>query len=358
MKPKVLLLQTEISGYNVSTYNEIAKEFDFTIGYFSKDKSAKECLFEKKKFASKKIGPFTFVKGLHKFCKNFDVVCFVPDFHVPSFCVIPFMSHKYRVLSWSIGFRCSYTHPYVPERKHNILDWVYYKILSKCDANIFYMEKSKEFWKKTRLSKDNIFIAPNTTEIAKFDFIPEKKNDFLFVGTLYRGKGLDLLLSAFKQFKQRKQSGAKLIIVGKGEMESELKDFVQKEGLNESVIFTGAIYDEPTLATYFERSLLCFSPTQAGLSAPKSLGYGVPFVTRKDAITGGEIYHVTNGKTGILYESNDELLGIMLDAVDNREKYLKMGQNAMSYYQTNATIHHMAKGVIDAINHVLSKGRI
>ena len=356
MSPKVLLLQTEISAYNVSTYNLIAKEFDFTVGYLSKDRSARECVFEKKKFLSNKIGPLTFVRGLRRFCKNYDVVCFVPDFHVPSFCVVPFLPHNYRVLSWSIGFRCSYTHPYLPERKHNFLDWIYYKILSRCDANIFYMERSKDFWKNTKLRKENIFIAPNTTEIAGFDYVPEKKNDFLFVGTLYRGKGLDLLLSAFQQFKQRRQSGVKLIIVGKGEMERELKDFVQKEGLNESVIFTGAIYDEPTLATYFERSLLCFSPTQAGLSAPKSLGYGVPFITRKDAITGGEIYHVTNGKTGILYDRNGELLDIMLDAVDNREKYLEMGQNAMSYYQNCATINHMAKGVVDAINYVTSKG--
>ncbi len=353
MKPKVLLLQTEISGYNVATYNEIAKVFDFTVGFVSKDKSAKECTFKKKKFQSNKIGPFTLVKGLHKFCKSFDVVCFVPDFHILSFCVIPFLPHRYRVLSWSIGFRCSYTHPYVPERKHNLLDWIFLKILSNCDANIFYMEKSKEFWDDSRLQKNNIFIAPNTTEIAKFDFIPEKKNDFLFVGTLYRGKGLDLLLNAFRQFKQRKQSAAKLLIVGKGEMERELKDYVQKEGLNESVVFTGAIYDEPLLAKYFERSLLCFSPTQAGLSAPKSLGYGVPFITRKDAITGGEIYHIIDGETGILYDNNNELLDIMLDAVDHREKYLEMGRNAMSYYQSNATIHHMAKGAIDAVNYVL-----
>ena len=347
---KVLLLQTEISGYNVSTYNEIAKEFDLTIGYFCKDKSAKECFFKKKLFGVRKIGPLTFVKGLRKYCKDYDAVCFVPDFHVPSFCLLPFLPHTYKMLSWSIGFRCSYAHPYLPNRKHNFLDWIYHIILSRCDANVFYMEKSIEFWNTTSLLKDNIFIAPNTTEVAPFEFVPEKKNDFLFVGTLYRGKGLDLLLSAFQQFKQRVQSKTRLIIVGKGEMEEELKETVQKEELNDSVIFTGAIYDETALAKYFEQSILCFSPTQAGLSAPKSLGYGVPFVTRKDAITGGEIYHIANGITGVLYENNEELLDVMLETATNRDKYLEMGRNAMAYYQGNATIKHMAQGFINAVN--------
>ena len=42
-KPKVLILQGEISTYRVATFNIIADYFDVTVGYYDKDKSVEEC---------------------------------------------------------------------------------------------------------------------------------------------------------------------------------------------------------------------------------------------------------------------------------------------------------------------------
>lgn len=347
---KVLILQNEISSYNVSTYNVISSMFDLTLGYITKDKSSQECHFKKHHFKSFSMGPLTFVRGLRHFCHGFDVVCILPNLRIPSYCTLPFFPHKYRIVSWSIGFRCSYEHPYIPERKHVFADKVFQMILSKCNANIFYMEKSKVFWRGTSLNLENVFIAPNTTDVIDVKFNPDSKRDFLFVGSLYRGKGLDLLLETFKSFKIIKQSNIKLVIVGGGEMAEELKKYVHENDLSRSVVFTGPIYKEEELSKYFLSSLLCFSPTQAGLSVPKSMGYGVPFVTRKDAITGGELYHITDGVNGVLYSSNEQLLGIMIDACNNREKYVEMGRNARDYYYSNATVKHMADGAMSAFN--------
>lgn len=350
---KILILQNEISNYNISTYNLISQSVQLTIGYFDKDKSSKDCSFKKHKFEIQKFGPFVFVKGLREYCKQFDIVTILPNLRYPSYCLIPFLPHQFKVVSWGIGFRCSYTHPYETARKHTILDRLYQKLLAKCDANIFYMKKSKEFWNGTNLRMDNVFIAPNTTDILDIPYEPANKKDFLFIGTLYKGKGLDILLEEFKKFKYSYNSNTSLFIVGGGELADELKKYVNENGLEDSVIFTGPIYDESILAKYFQRSLLCFSPTQAGLSVPKSLGYGVPFVTRKDAITGGELYHITNGQNGILYSENTELKEIMVDAVSNYSKYLDMGRNAKEYYDNCATVYHKAKGAMDAFEYVL-----
>lgn len=354
-KPKVLLLLREISSYNASTYNEIAKEVSFTVGYYEKDKTTITCLFNKHHFSTFHLGPFTFVRGLRSFCKQFDVVCFLPNIRIPSYSLIPFLCNKYKKISWSIGFRCSYSHPYVTDREHTFLDSVFQKILSRCDANIFYMEKSKEFWAGTSLRLDNVFVAINTTDIADMAFEPPLKKDFLFVGTLYRKKGLDVLLQSFYQFKQNKDTDISLIIVGGGEMEGELKQYVKEHNLEKSVHFTGPIYDEMKLALLFQKSLICISPTQAGLSVPKSMGYGVPFVTRKDAITGGELYHITNGVNGIIYDSDSELTTIMEDAFRDKEKYIKMGILAREYYFERATVKQKAKGALSAIRYVLDK---
>ena len=85
------------------------------------------------------------------------------------------------------------------------------------------------------------------------------------------------------------------------------------------------------------------------------MGYGVPFVTKRDAITGGEIFHIHNGEDGYLYDSDDQLTMIMKDAIDNPQKYVDMGIKAKIYYENNASINHMAEGAIQAFEYSLNK---
>lgn len=358
MKTKVLILQNQISSYNVSTYNRIAFYFDLTLGYYTKDQSGPICDFKKIKLDTCNIKSLTFVSGLRDLCNNYDVVIIMPDMHVVSYCLLAFGKRKYKVISWSIGFRVSYEHPYTPHRKHILPDWVFKKVLQACDANIFYMNKSKEFWKKSNLRMDNIFEAINTTDVVKIELRPELKKDFLFVGTLYKGKGLDLLLDAFNKVIKEHETETKLRIVGAGSERETLEKYVEDNGLQDKVVFHGAIYDENEISKIFQQSLLCFSPTQAGLSVPKSMGYGVPFVTRQDAITGGEIYHITPNINGVIYESDRQLPNIMKEALQNRGRFIEMGQKAIDYYYQHATINHMSQGAINAINFVLDKNNL
>ena len=354
-KKRVLILQNEISAYNVPVYNLISEHYNLTLGFYLKDKSKQVCNFEKKSFGIKRAGPLTFVKGLRKYAKNFDVVCIVPDMHVVSYCLLPFLPRKYKVVNWSIGFRVSYEHPYVTNRGHIFADRVFQAILSRCDASVFYMEKSKEFWQGTSLDMNKVFVAPNTTEVEPVEIIPEKKRNLLFVGTLYRGKGLDKLLTSVRDVVLKGYRNVHLTIVGDGKCRKELEDYVTDNGIQGNVTFTGAIFDEKVLAGHFAEALLCISPTQGGLSCPKSMGYGVPFVTRKDAITGGEIYHITPDVNGILYENDEDLTTIIEDSCRTPEKYVKMGIAAKDYYDNHATIKHMADGAMNAFRFALEK---
>lgn len=350
---KLLILQNELSAYNVPTFNEIARSFELTVGFYKEDKSKQYCNFKKIILKFKKIGPFICINTIRRIAKNFDIVCFVPDMHVLSYCLLPFGKRTYKVVNWGIGFRVSYEHPFVTNREHNILDRIYQIVVSACDASIFYMEKAKDFWKETSFDMKRVFVAPNTAEVYPFEFIPAKKRNLLFIGTLYRGKGVDLLLDSFKKAKDKTKKTIHLVIIGEGEMKDSINEYIQKNNLQDSVQLKGAIYDESRLAKEFQEALLCISPSQGGLSCPKSMGYGVPFVCRKDAITGGEIYHITNGVNGIRYESDIDLTNILADAMNCPEQYVEMGRKAKDYYDNNATIAHMAQGAINAFNYVI-----
>lgn len=353
-KPKVLILYPKIPHYRVETLKEISKLCDLTLGYFEGKGSDAET-FRQVKLNVRKLGPFIFVRGLRHFCNQYEVVVTQSDFHIPSFALLPFYHRNYKVISWSIGFRVSYTHPYVVDRKHVLLDYLYLACLNACDAVVFYMENAKEFWHNTNLNLKKVFIAPNTTAVEYSEDIDyQNRKDFLFVGTLYKGKGLDILLNSYLELqKQRLDMESKLHIVGEGAERQNVESFIKENGLGDKVILHGGIYEEKKLGELFAKSILCISPNQAGLSAPKSMGYGVTFVTRQDAITGGEVYHITPGVNGVVYQKDEDLLTTMLDAVDNPDKYLNMGKNARDYYLNNATPKHMAQGVVDAINYVM-----
>lgn len=237
---KLLILQNELSAYNVPTFNEIAKSFDLALGFYTKDKSKQECKFKKILLQHHKIGPFICIKNIREIANKYDIVCFVPDMHVLSYCLLPFGKRNYKVVNWGIGFRVSYIHPFVTNREHNTLDRIYQKVVSACDASIFYMEKAKDFWENTSFDMKRVFVAPNTTDVYPIEFKPSKKKNLLFIGTLYRGKGIDLLLDSFKKAKDMTKNSVQLVIIGDGEMKDSIIQYIQKNNLQDSVQLKGA----------------------------------------------------------------------------------------------------------------------
>ena len=353
---KVLLIQNQISNYRVNTYNLIAQEVkNLTVAYYDKDESLnEECLFDKFKYNVNRIGPFYFEnKALTQLKNNFDVVIYMGNLQDLSYVFSALLPQKYKKMTWSIGMRASYTRPYDVYRKHTFADWVYGFLMKRMDACIFYMNKPKEFWGKSISENPKVFVANNTTSVLPVEIIERNKRDLLFVGTLYKSKGIDKLIKAMYEVKKDLGKVSKLHVVGQGDQRKELEDLVKFYSLQDDVLFHGPIYNEIELAKLFSSSILCISPTQAGLSVPKSMGYGVTFVTKNDAITGGELYHITNGVNGLLYESDSELIGILTKAVLNPSLFVNMGRNAKEYYDSNATVRHMAEGALRAISYAL-----
>ena len=61
MKPKVLILQHEITRYNSPIYSMIGREVDLTVGYFKKDASDENVTYAKHRFETSEIWKFTFL---------------------------------------------------------------------------------------------------------------------------------------------------------------------------------------------------------------------------------------------------------------------------------------------------------
>lgn len=351
---KVLIFQNEISHYRIPIFNRIAESHELTLAVQKDFTLSEQIKFSVLKVRARRIGGFFF----HDFSclalfKQYDVVIAGSDLHYPLLIAAFFLPRRKYVLgSFGIGLRCSYTRRYDLHRKHTFVDWVAKQVLLHADFNIFYMKENTAFW-HNELPAENTFIAHNTVEILPTDVneIKRRKTSILFVGTLYKQKKIYELVDSYIRVRQQNKDFFSLEIVGPGPELPVLSEMIKEKGLTDCIHLHGPVYDENMLKPLFLSSALCVSPDQAGLSVLKSLGYGVPFVTRSNAITGGERLNIKDGVNGFFYDSDTELDEILLYAWKNPEEIAKLSHNAYEYYRQNATPDKMAGGFLRAIEY-------
>ena len=242
----------------------------------------------------------------------------------------------------------------VEDKKNDFLKVFFFK---KADGLIFIQNTQNKKYSKAGFCEESIFIANNTIQVLPIKVDDsERKKDFLFVGSLYVEKGIKELLDSYLlAYEKIGNCLNQLIIIGKGKEKHYIDNFIKANNLEEKNNFDWAIYDQETLKSYFERSILCISPKQAGLSLLMSMGYATCFVTNKNSITGGEILNISNTETGLLYSSKSELVEYIIHAHKSREKFITMGLEAKKYYEKHEKPENMAGGLLKAINYVLTR---
>lgn len=348
---KVLLLQGSIVHYRVPVYNELAQKVDLTVVY-SEGSVPEDVCFKYQYIPTIKKHYKIHKKNIYRLAKNYDVVICMFDFSYLYFRLLDIFPHKYKLIYWGIGVSAGYNERY-DENQNIIKKTLGY--IKRADAMLFYADYPVQKFAKLGIKKEKLFVANNTVKVLKHK---EKNKDcLLFIGSLYKQKKINVLLEAYWIAYQKNSNIPNLILIGEGSERENIEQWIAKYGLNEKITLTGGIYNEEKLVTYFEKAILCISPDQAGLSVLKSMGYGVPYVTHRDAITGGEIFNIKNGINGILMESFDELENIILEASADIGKFLQMGRNAEQYYYENRTIEKMVSGFEQAINYVMKDSR-
>ncbi len=350
-RPKVIILYNKIFHYRIPVWNLLADKCDLTVTYSSGDgkvPEGMECKFNIMYLPAKKIGKFVIQNAkIRKLTKDFDVVVAYGDIAWLKYSTLPWFN-KTKVVYHTLGVSASYDKSF---DSHHGWDKIRKFFYSKADALAFYTSYPIDKYTAMGVPREKMFEAPNTVEVRP---ISEqiKKDSILFIGTLYRQKGLQTLLDAYMQLRKIKDLPI-LRIIGNGPDSDLIESWIEDNQMNDLIEMEGAIYDIDTKAKYFAKTLACISPQQAGLSVLESMGYGVPFVTTKNAITGGEIFNVHNGEDGVVTESEEQLVSVIEDIAKNKEKYIEMGEKAQIFYNENRTPQHMANGLWNAIKYAM-----
>ena len=351
-KKKVLLVQNMISPYRTPIYNLLNKDYELTVAYSSGQTPKMELDFKVIKLPIYKITRFIIHKNsLYYYCNEFDVVIGMSDISWLSIMALSFKKNrKFKTILWGIGVRASYDTKY---GEITMWDKVRYFLARKADALLFYSSFPLKRYLENGFENSRLFVANNTVKVNSNCEEVVRKN-ILFIGTLYKQKNIYALLNSYLKASQCTKAIPQLVIIGDGDEYQNILEWIKDNNLINKVLLKGKIFDEELLSSYFSSALACISPGQAGLSVLKSMGYGVPFITQKSAITGGEIFNIDNGKTGILYDNDQELRNIILDITENTNKYIEMGKSAKLFYDSNRKPSDMVEGMSSAINFVLS----
>ncbi len=348
---RLLILTNSIIEYRHDVYEEISKYYDLTVAYYDQNKIGYS-KYNIQKITPIYIGPFVLIKeSLKTIASKFDACLVMGDMHVISYMMLGFHKNRnYSLTYWGGDVSFSYKKRYDEDRK---FDKIRFYLMNRADSLVFYCKYPiQRYVNDGGVDVNKLFVANNTVLIDEKIEVQPIKSYFLFVGTLYKEKKIFDLLLAYKLSFKINNNLQPLYIIGDGIEKENILEWIKDNRLSEKVLLLGAIYDKEILKSHFKKAIACISPGQAGLSVLTSLAFGVPFITTKNAITGGEIFNIENGNNGILYNGEVKELANIINLLseDNKLVY-ELSQNAQKYYYENATLERMVSGLLSSIEY-------
>ena len=152
--------------------------------------------------------------------------------------------------------------------------------------------------------------------------LPQEVPCFLFIGRLMWYKGLRIILDALKSLEIRGRD-FRMVFVGGGGDEREIKAYTEELGLDHKVFFTGAIYDRDKLRAWYRRADLFLFPSTFdtnGLVVREAAASDTASVIVADSCASEG---VTDGQNGFLIEENSESLAEKLTALCEQPECMK-----------------------------------
>ncbi|HEX3941298.1 MAG TPA: glycosyltransferase [Acidobacteriaceae bacterium] len=191
-----------------------------------------------------------------------------------------------------------------------------------------YLDSSAElapFRDKCRVIPMGIDLKAHDDSVGADPKLPVESPVILAIGRLVPYKGFDVLIRAMQDV------DAKLVLIGTGSLEVELRSLIESNGLNQKVTMLGRVDD---LKPYFARASLFVMPsvTRAeafGIVQLEAMAAGLPIInTNIDSAVPEVSVH---DETGLTVAPGDvpalaEAIQRLLNRPDLREKYGRAGK--------------------------------
>lgn len=189
------------------------------------------------------------------------------------------------------------------------------------------------------IPQEKILFIPNGLEMDEFDL----KTDYglhdpirlISVGRLHHQKGLDVLLQAFSDIiANRPKRRWRLLLLGDGPLQHELKEMARRLGIDREVEFGGFVNN---VSSYLNTADVFLLPSRSeGLSNAllEAMAYGLPCIATS---VGGNVDLIRHSDTGILVPPDDSTA--LADAIISltEEEPLRRRLGGAAYQTIEAT---------------------
>lgn len=350
-KNKVLFITNKIPHYRLPLYEELGKRYDLTIAHTG-NLVKSECFTEITSSESS-YGLFIKYSGIPSLAK-YDVIILYANVRLLNLYYSIIVKSKYnlKIILFGIGVSASYNKYYDRDKR---VGFLLKEIVKRIDAAIFYDFYPVIKYSSMGVNPKKLFVAPNTVVGNMASVAPRSQRDsIMFIGSLYRQKGIQLLLDAYYKLVQKKQDVPTLNIIGDGPEKQLIMDWIASKSLSHKIKLLGSIIEEDILSSYFSKAICCVSPGQAGLSVQKSFSYGVPFITSHYPISGGEFTSIIEGVTGYYYDGTVEDLANKINFVINDPNLDEIIKNCNIFYRRFRSPKLWIDGFSSAIEFVLN----
>lgn len=233
------------------------------------------------------------------------------------------------------------------------IDNIYRKLLYRfTDSFIAYGIKAKEYLVKRGVADNKIFTGTQViieqqnemVSISKKDLGFAGKKVILFLGYLKVGKGVEILINAYKRMDR---DDAVLVIAGAGKEEGKLKSLAGERG---DICFPGYVTGREK-AKYYSVADVFVLPSfheAWALVINEAMFYGLPIITTEEAGSTGELVW----DNGLIVKAGDEgaLEAALKKLLDNEELRQEMGQKSQEYVK-HYDINYAVKCFEDAVNY-------
>ncbi len=183
--------------------------------------------------------------------------------------------------------------------------------------------------------------------------IPPQKAVIIYSGRLNRGKGLELLLDAWRRVSEF-HSDAHLLVVGSAtppslSCEEEIKGFVFENNLSSSVTFTGFVNN---VHEYLQASDILILPSlneAFSCVIPEAFACSLPVIATS---VGGNKDIIVDGTNGLLIEPNDvdAIIRAINWFLENRVTAANMGANGRSLVESKYNLESLGKKYLSVLS--------
>lgn len=262
-----------------------------------------------------------YFRFLPKIFNTYDVI------HVHAFAAHFFLAYQYKIFHRKTKIIVTFHgSDYKNFIGNNIVSKIYRAMSEKIDCVLAVGNQELNYIKEYIHPKDSKVLCAGV-DATKFYLIKDtvKEYDFLFIGSFYNHKGVDIFIDAIKLLDDK---DLRICFVGSGEYLDDIKDLQKTYNIS---IFLNIDHDKLVDLYNKAKFLVMSSRLDAfGLVVTESMYSGTPVII---APTGGLLDQVINNFNGyILKENTPEALGNEMKKASmiSNEEYKLLSQNALN----------------------------